>query len=178
MLPNEDRISRPAKGRSFPVSVGDVNHLINEFGFCAPSSRKRLDVVFQNPRSSSELGLCIAGFFPADALVVCSVPSARKPHAKAAFYAAIRAFSERSPDVPPRWNDRVEISYWAYLGPLNRLCITKRTRKARCRAFRGGGRLLSNVSSLGKKATEEYTVSTLDIAEQAAPLDARESARQ
>jgi hypothetical protein len=29
---------------------------------------------------------------------------------EAALYAAVRAFSERDPDVPPPWNDHVEIS--------------------------------------------------------------------
>lgn len=160
---NEDRLARPAKDRSFPVSLGDAVRLIKDCRFCAPRDRARLDIVLQNPRLENDLGWCVAGFYPADALVICSVPiEYSRARAKAVLLAALREFTAVSPNVPPPFDSRIETSYWTYSGPLDRLSIVKRVRKAKHRTFRGGGRLLSNTSSLGSKSTEETVVRVLE----------------
>ena len=164
MLPNKDKIARPVKGQAFPVTVGEAVRLLGEFGFRNPPGQRRLDLVFMNQRGDVKLGRCVAGFYPSDTLVVCSVPEhCRGAPAQLALRAALEELATFELTKPYRENDRVETSYWAYLQPLNILHISKRTRKARHRTFRGGGRLLSNVASLSKNATSEVVLRVVEL---------------
>jgi len=54
------------------VTVAETLALIRELRFASPPYRKRIDVIFQNPDTDSKLGSYVAGFNPADAVVICS----------------------------------------------------------------------------------------------------------
>lgn len=69
---NKDNISKPAKGRYFPIAVSDALQLIQELAFHHSDYRQRVDISFINPTTRSNYGTRIAAFYPSDDIIIFS----------------------------------------------------------------------------------------------------------
>jgi len=155
MLPNKDRIARSAQGRFFPVTVAETLALIRELRFASSPYRKRIDVIFQNPDTDSKLGSYVAGFYPADAVVICSFQEEfTQLRASTLVRAALQSFSAIDKGTQPDWNRRQVTLFWAYVGTLNRLTITKRVRTATLTKYRGSAKFSHAFKPKGVRTSE------------------------
>lgn len=163
MLPNKDRIARAARGRFFPVTVPETLTLIRKLGFSPPYYQRRIDLSFENPDSATELGLFVAGFYPADTLVICSFPEEfGHSRAKTIIEVALREFSQIDKGTRPDRSRTRVVSFRAYLGTLNQLIITRRTRKATLAKYRGGAKF-SNAFKPKKVQTDECVLHSIEV---------------
>lgn len=158
ILPSKNVIARASKGRVFPVTVPEAIALIHELPFAAPAIRKRVDVQFLNPRGKSEFGLWLAAFYPQAEIVICSLPDeSNAAQARAVLRLALRHFSSIDKRTQPRYERGQSTCFRAYLGPLNRLTITERTRRASLQKYRGSAKF-SNAFKPSKVRTDERVV--------------------
>jgi hypothetical protein len=97
------------------VTVAETLALIRELRFASPPYRKRIDVIFQNPDTDSKLGSYVAGFNPADAVVICSFQEEfTQLRASTLVRAALQSFSAIDKGTQPDWNRRQVTLFWAY----------------------------------------------------------------
>jgi hypothetical protein len=138
MLRNDDRIAQPARGRFFPVSVAETVSLIRELGFATPTYRKRLDITFRNAAPSGDHGMNVATFYPADEMIVYSVPDDfDRSRARSLLEKALHEFARLAKDASPTDRRQIAVSLRAYFQAPGRLTITKRRRGATLAKYRG-----------------------------------------
>lgn len=138
MLPNKDKISRPAKGRFFPITVPEIIKTLSEHGFQHSEYKTRVDIFFQNPSSHYEYGADISAIYPCKTIVVCSLSEEFSPlHGKMIVNSALQQLSEIDKKYVPHWNSNKITSFRVYLGSLNKLIITERTRTLKLSKYRG-----------------------------------------
>jgi hypothetical protein len=141
MLPNKDQLSRPSKGRFFPMTPAQLLGAIKELGFKHSEYRKRVDLVLVNPTVRREHGAPIAAFYPSDALVAYSVSDEFLPQrAQALLRMAIEEFRLVDAEVDFAWSRRETVSYRMYLVENNKLRLTRRVRLAKLAKYRGGAK--------------------------------------
>lgn len=163
MPENRDRIARPAHGRFFPVTVAGTVRLIQEVGFAVPIYRKRLNITFRNPDTASANGSDIAAFYPADEIVIYSLPEDfDRLRAKVILDMALREFAELSKGAKPTDRHRKAVSFRAYFVAQAKLTITKRTQRATYGKYRGGEKFSHAFKPKGVK-TNEQVVHSLDV---------------
>lgn len=160
---NEDRIARPARGRFFPLTVPETIALLRHLRFATPQYQRRVDITFQNPDPPGRYGLCVGGFRPAAAVTVCSFPEDwDHERAKAIVEIVLREFAEIEKTVRPSVGRQKVVSFWAYIGPANRLAITRRTRRATLTKYRGGAKFSHAFKPRGVK-TDERILHSRDV---------------
>ena len=163
MLPNDDRIARPRRGRFFPVTLPGAVRLVRELGFVAPVDRERLDIIFRNDDRANAHGMVVAAVWPARELVVHSFPdSFDRARAKELVETALQelaVLAEHAPATDPR---RKAVSLRAYLGSGARLTITRCTRRATLAKYRGGAKYSNAFKPRGVQ-TDEHVVHTLSV---------------
>jgi len=163
VFPNDDRIARPARGRFFPVTVLEAVTLVRDLGFASPAYRRRLDISFRNPYSTSDHGVDVAAFYPADAMIIYSFPDDfDRKRAKAIVEVALREFAELGKGARPTDRRQKAVSFRAYLAPSSRLAITKRTRRATLVTYRGDAKFSHAFKPKGVK-TDEQVVHSIDV---------------
>ena len=163
MFPNDDRIARPARGRFSPVTVLEAVRRIRDLGFASPAYRRRLDISFRNPNSTSDLGVDVAAFYPADAMIIYSFPDDfDRVRAKAMVEVTLREFAALGKGVRPTDRRQKAVSFRAYLAPSSRLTISKRTRRATLAKYRGDAKFSHAFKPKGVK-TDERVVHSIDV---------------
>ena len=160
---NKDKIARPARGRFFPVTVAETVKFLHDLEFAAPSYLKRLNISFQNPDAESTHGNDVAALYPADEVIIYSVPEDfDRQRAKVILEAAFRDFAEIGKDVKPTDRRQKSISFRAYFAQPVKLIVTKRTRRATQAKYRGGAKFSNAFKPKGIK-TDEQIVHSLDL---------------
>lgn len=155
MLPNKDQLSRPSKGRFFPMSPPQLLSAIKELGFKHSEYRKRIDLLLVNPAPRQQHGAPIAAFYPSDALVVYAVPDDLLPQrAQALLRVAIEEFRAVDVDVDLAWSRRETVSYRLYLVENNKLRLTRRVRSAKLAKYRGGAKFSNAFKAKGVSTNE------------------------
>jgi hypothetical protein len=156
MLPNKDQISRPSRGCYFPLSAPQVLKLLKECEFSPSYYQKRMDLIYKNPRSESELGISIAAFYPHDAMVVYSFPERiSKVTAEWLLRRAIREL-RTTETLNPLASSRTErTSYRAYLRNDNNLIITQQIKTAHLSKYRGDSKFSNAFKLKGIKSKEK-----------------------
>ena len=163
MLENRDRIARPAHGRFFPVTVVGTMRLIKEAGFAVPIYPKRLNIRFQNLDAVSAHGNNIAAFYPADEMVICSLPEDfDRLRAKVILDMALREFAELSKSAKPTDRRRKAVSFRANFVAPAKLTITKCTQRATFGKYRDSEKLSHAFKPKGVK-TDEQVIHSLDV---------------
>jgi hypothetical protein len=141
MLPNADKIAKPAKGRIFGLSMPELLGLIRQYTFQHSEFNKRIDIAMMNPEHESEHGILLASFCPGDFLALFSLPdSISGVRAKLLSTAAIIELAALDKKAKPQWNRQKKLSFRIYLGNLNRLVITERHRSLKLGKYRGGAK--------------------------------------
>ena len=162
MLENKDRISRPACGRFFPVTGSEAVRLIQDLGFVVPIDLKRLNITFRNPGTASAHGSHVAAFYPADEIIIYSLPEDfDRLRAKVILKVALREFTELGKGAKPTDRRRKAVSFRAYFTPLAKLTVTKRTQRATLVKYRGGAKFSHAFKPKGVKK-DEQVVHSLD----------------
>jgi len=160
---NDDRISRPARGRFFPVTVAETLRFIRALGFASPRYRKRLDITFRNAETASDYGVDVAAFYPADEMIIYSVPkNFDRASSKTTLEVALREFAQLAKDAEPTDRRQKSVSFRAYIETPSRLTITRRTRRATLAKYRGDAKFSHAFKPKGVK-TDERVVLALDI---------------
>jgi len=163
VLKNEDRIARPARGRFFPVTVGEAVRLIRDLGFAVPMYRKRLNITFRNPDARSAYGGDVAALHPVDEMIIYSHPDDfDRLKAKTTLEMALRAFAEFGKDAKATDRRRKAVSFRAYFAPPAKLIVTKRTRRATLARYRMGTKFSHAFKPKGVK-TDEQIVDSIDV---------------
>jgi len=138
--------------------------LVRDLGFASPVYRRRLDISFRNPDLTSDLGVEVAAFYPADTMIIYSFPDDfDRVRAKAMVEVALREFAELGKGARPTNRRQKAVSFRAYLAPSSRLTITKRTRRTTLAKYRGGAKFSHAFKPKGVK-TDERVVQTIDVA--------------
>jgi len=164
MQPNKDQIARPAQGRFFTCTVPEVLKLIGDFGFTHSPYLKRLDVLFKNPYTASEIGKPVASLIPANAIVIYSFGEELNPKlAKASVFAALEQLAIIDRSKPPEHNRRTSVSYPAYLGDMGKLTITRRVRTGTFSKYRSGAKF-SHAFKPSAVKSEEKIVCAVELA--------------
>ncbi|MGA2177511.1 MAG: hypothetical protein ABSH38_21260 [Verrucomicrobiota bacterium] len=164
MQPNKDQIARPAKGRFFAHTVPEILSLLGELGFSHSPYRKRLDVVFKNPKHESGRGTQVVSLYKADAIIIYSFEERFGPiHAKAAVVAALEHLAVLDRKENHEWSRRESVSFRAYLGELGKLTITRHIRIATLGKYRGNDRF-SNACKPISVRSEERVVCAIELA--------------
>lgn len=138
MLENKDRISQPARGRFFPVTVAETIKVLRDLRFAPPTYRKRVDIIFRNLDTTGNYGRIVATFYPGDEMIIYSVSEdVDRQRAKTLLDMALREFAEIGKGAKPTDRRRVSMSYRAYHAPQGNLIITRRVRRATQVKYRG-----------------------------------------
>jgi len=155
MLANKDRLSRPSKGRYFPVPAAHILSTINQLEFKHSEFHRRIDLFLQNPDPIEEDVILIAAFYPSEALVSYSFSNEFLAlRAQTILQACIREFRLIDKEVSATWRRKEVTSFRAYLSENNVLRITRRTRVATLAKYRGGAKF-SNAFKPKRVATAE-----------------------
>jgi len=158
-----DKISKPSKGRYFPVSTSEVISLMNELSFKHSEYSKRVDLSFINPDADGDYGLKIATFYPFDELIIFSFPEEFSPvRAKALVVAGLREFSYIDKDAKVTWNRQKSISYRAYQSEQNQLVLTRRERAAKQAKYRSTDKFSSRCSPKSI-STDEVVLKRIEV---------------
>ena len=141
MLPNSDKISKPAKGRLFGLSVAELLALVRQSSFAHSEFQKRIDIALINHEQESRYGILIASFCPGDFVALFSLPdSISESRARLLSTAAVQEFSTIDHRCAPQWNRQKKISFRIYLGSLNQATITERVRTIKLGKYRGSAK--------------------------------------
>ena len=114
----QDKISKPVRGRFFPIKATEIIHLMAEQGFNVHYD-KRLPLRLENCNFECELGLQLASFNRMGYLAIFSLPdSTNKKTAELALKRTIESFGhiDKGPHlgnaqkITPRWLSGVEAS--------------------------------------------------------------------
>lgn len=142
-----DKISKPSKGRYFPLNTSEVIILMNELSFKHSEYSKRVDISFINPDSDGDYGTKIATFYPSDELIIFSFPNTfSQSRAKALVVAGLHEFSYIDKDEIVTWNRQKSTSYRAYLSEQNQLILTRRERAVKQAKYRSTDKFSSRCS--------------------------------
>lgn len=159
-----DRISKPAKDKFFPLSQSELVKLIEQYGFAVHSYDKRLPLYMENCDFIPEMGTQIASFNRMGYLSVFSLPTQSNHHlARLALERAIKEFGEI--DKKPHLSVREQqiVMYRAYLSSSYLLVITRHVVNAGNRWYL----LYKQISQLSKsqgKPANEVIISTVELA--------------
>lgn len=163
MYKNHDKLAKPARGKTFPVSIADAVKLPGVFGFPVPSGYKRITVSLENPDGRSDHGKKVAALYPSELLTIYSVlDDDDTGMAKLALNEALRLFAGLSKEVTVLDRRRISISYCAYWSGKNKLVITKRVRRATSVKYRGDAKFSHAFKPKGIE-TDEQVVSSLEL---------------
>jgi hypothetical protein len=122
-----------------------------------------LDITFRNADTASDYGVDVAAFYPADEMIIYSVPeNFDRPSAKTSLEVALREFAQLAKDAEPTNRRQKSVSFRAYIGTPSRLTITRRTRRATLAKYRGDAKFSHAFKPKGVK-TDERVVHALDI---------------
>lgn len=156
MLRNDDRLSKPRKGRLFGLTVPEMLNLIRELDFQHSEYRKRIDIVLMNPEQESEFGILLASFRPGDYLALFSLPDhIPRERAKSLDKSAVREFAAIDRNSAPKWSRQKTVSFRAYLGSLNKIVITERNRSLKLQKYRGGAKFSNAFKPKGVHVDEK-----------------------
>jgi len=163
MLPNKDQIARPAKGRHFPLSVPGLLTQLRDRGYAHSDYYARLSIFLRNPTSSSDFGIEVAAFYPQEVFILYSLSDdIAESRGRIIADAALRELRIIDSQTSYHWNRREVVSYRAYLGELNSLVLTRRTRLATLAKYRGGAKF-SNAFKPKGVSTKEEVLQTITI---------------
>lgn len=156
-----DRISKPTKGRFFPISVAEIRQQLKVMDFFA-SQEYYLE--FCNPISDSEFGMPIAVFEPHNTLILFSYSEEFNiVRARNLIFSAFQEFIKLGGAKLERVEQGYRISIRAYLGQLNQLVITKHKRKATGIRYRNVNAKFSNAFKPKKIRTDEIILYKITI---------------
>ena len=136
MTTSRDVISKPKRGRFFPLSVAETLAMIKESRFQVHSYHERLPLLFQNCDFECQLGHQLTSFLRLNYLAVFSLPELVAGNlARLSLMYAIDEFAriDRRPDLATR--DQQIVIYRAYLGALATVSITQDIVNAGSRSY-------------------------------------------
>lgn len=152
---NRDNISKPAKGRYFPISVSDAVQLIQQLAFHHSDYRERIDLSFVNPETESSYGTRIAAFYPSDEIIIFSFEdSFPKGRASAHVVSVLKEFFELDSGTASRWNRQKSTSFRAYVNDKKEIIITRRERSAKLTKYRSGSKFSNAYKPKGIQTAE------------------------
>lgn len=131
-----DRISKPVKGKYFPLLASELATRVEALAFSVHSCHKRLPIHLENAAAECDRGYQLCSLLRMSYLAVFSLPdSVPHPLARKALDAALEKFS--AIDQGPRLAVREQefVVYRAFLASLGTLSITQHVVSAGSRSY-------------------------------------------
>jgi hypothetical protein len=122
----DDRLSKPAAGRYFPLAFSELLSQVEKFPFAVHDYHKRIPIFMENCLAECDRGFQLCSLMRMNYLAVFSLPT-EVPHgiARRSIEMALQRFSEIDAGTLPTILDQQFVVYRAFLGPVGALSITQ-----------------------------------------------------
>lgn len=122
----DDRLSKPASGRYFPMSFVELLSQVEKYAFAVHDYHERLPIFMENCLAESDRGFQLCSLMRMSYLAVFSLPNdVPRAIAHRSIEVALQRFSEIDRGSRPTIQDQQFVVYRAFLGPFGALSITQ-----------------------------------------------------